>query len=94
MLKRSRLQRNQPRQSATIGTSVITDLPEGMRLLVQAGVEALRDPAMEQRVHEHLKGRGDSPRDVIGAALVAGRFQREAASAKGGPLARPISQTA
>jgi len=40
-------------------------------------LEALRDPDMNRRVHEHLQARGDSPRDLIAAALVAGRFHRE-----------------
>jgi hypothetical protein len=41
------------------------------------GFEALRDPEMNRRVHEHLEARGDSPRDQIAAALVASRFLRE-----------------
>ena len=52
-------------------------MPEGQRQLVRAGLEALRDPEMERRVREHLEARGDSPRDLISAALVAARFHRE-----------------
>jgi hypothetical protein len=52
-------------------------LPEGQQRLIHAGLEALRDPEMERRVHAHLESRGDSPRDLISAALVAARFQRE-----------------
>jgi len=40
-------------------------------------LEALRDPDMDRRVREHLEARGDSPRDLIAAALVAARFLRE-----------------
>ncbi len=74
MLRRTRSQpRRQPRAHAT----AIHDLPEGQQRLIRAGLAALRDPDMERRVHAHLKARGDTPRDVIGAALVAARFHRE-----------------
>lgn len=74
MLKRIRSQpRPQPRAHAT----AVHELPEGQQRLIRVGLEALRDPDMERRVSAHLQARGDSPRDLIAAALVAGRFQRE-----------------
>ena len=74
MLRRTR---SQPRQQPRAHTAAIHDLPEGQRRLIRAGLEALRDPEMERRVHAHLEARGDSPRDLIAAALVAARFHRE-----------------
>jgi hypothetical protein len=66
--------------------------------MVQSGIEALRDPAMVERVHEHLKADGESPRDAIGATLGASDFWRKASGGGGGtgqPLpARSISQSA
>ena len=89
MLKRTRSREHQLRQRANRGPTAVADVPEGMRRLVEAGVEALRDPAMERRVREHLSARGHPARDVISAALVAGRFRREAEN-----QSRPISQSA
>jgi hypothetical protein len=45
--------------------------------IIRSGLQALRDPNMDRRVREHLEARGDSPRDLISAALVAARFLRE-----------------
>lgn len=74
MLRRTRSQpRRQPRAYAT----AIHDLPEGQQRLIRVGIEALRDPEMERRVRAHLEARGDLPRDIIAAALVAARFHRE-----------------
>jgi hypothetical protein len=74
MLRRPR---TQPRQQATPHRTAFPDLPEGQQGLIRVGLEALRDPEMNRRVHEHLEARGDSPRDLIAAALVAARFHRE-----------------
>ena len=53
------------------------ELPEGQQQLIRPGLEAPRDPDMDRRVREHLEVRGDSPRDLIAAALVAASFLRE-----------------
>ena len=74
MLRRTR---SQPRQQPRAHATPIQNLPEGQQRLIRAGLEALRDPEMERRVHAHLEARGDSPRDLIAAAFVAARFQRE-----------------
>ena len=65
------------RQQPRVHSTAIHDLPEAQQRLIRSGLEALRDPDMDRRVSAHLQARGDSPRDVIAAALVAGRFQRE-----------------
>ena len=77
MLKRPKSKQRQIRQHATSGTTQVADLPENLQRLIHDGVEALRDPRMERLVREHLEGRGDSTRDMIKLAMVAGRFQRE-----------------
>jgi hypothetical protein len=69
--------RSQPRQQPTPHRTAFPDLPEGQQRLIRAGLQALRDPDMNRRVREHLEARGDSPRDLIAAALVAERFHRE-----------------
>lgn len=74
MLRRPR---SQPRRQATPHRTAFHELPEGQQRLIRTGLEALRDPDMNRRVHEHLEARGDSPRDLIAAALVAARFHRE-----------------
>lgn len=74
MLRRPR---SKPRRQATPHHTPFPELPEGQKRLIVAGLEALRDPDMDRRVREHLEARGDSPRDLIAAALVAGRFHRE-----------------
>lgn len=74
MLRRSR---SQSRRQATPHRTAFPDLPEGQKRLILAGLEALRDTDMDRRVREHLEARGDSPRDLIAAALVAARFHRE-----------------
>jgi hypothetical protein len=68
--------RSQPQPQLRTPATTIHDMPEGQRRLVRAGLEALRDPEMERRVRAHLEERGDSPRDLISAALVAARFHR------------------
>lgn len=55
----------------------INDLPEGQRRLIRTGLEALRDPEMERRVHAHLQTRGDFRPDLITTALLAARLERE-----------------
>jgi hypothetical protein len=52
-------------------------LAEGQKRLVPTVLEPPRNPEMQRRVREHLEARGDSPRDLISAALVAARFHRE-----------------
>ena len=74
MLRRSR---SQPRRQTTPHHTPFPELPEGQQRLIRAGLEALRDPDMDRRVREHLEARGESPRDLIAAALVAARFHRE-----------------
>jgi hypothetical protein len=95
MLRRTR---SQPRQQPRAHATAIHDLPEGQQRLIRAGLEALRDPEMERRVHAHLEARGDSPRDLIGAALVAARFHREqngiAAASTGPKRSNGVSQSA
>ena len=79
VLKRPKSKPRQIQQHATAGTTQVADLPESLRRLIHEGVEALRDPSMERLVRQHLEGRGDSTRDMIKLAMVAGRFQREQA---------------
>lgn len=74
MLRRSR---SQPRKQSTPHRTPFHELPEGQQRLIRVGLQALRDPDMDRRVREHLRARGDSPRDLIAAALVAARFHRE-----------------
>ena len=74
MLRRPR---SQPRRQPTPHHTPFPELPEGQQRLICAGLHALRDPDMDRRVREHLEARGDSPRDLIAAALVAARFLRE-----------------
>jgi len=74
MLRRPR---SQPRRQATPHHTPFPELPERQQQLIRVGLEALRDPDMDRRVREHLEARGDSPRDLIAAALVAARFLRE-----------------
>ena len=74
MLRRPR---SQPRRQATAHHTPFPELPEGQQRHIRTGLEALRDPDMHRRVREHLQARGDSPRDLIAAALVAARFLRE-----------------
>lgn len=76
-LRMLRRPRSQPRRQATPHRTAFPELPDGQQRLIRAGLEALRDPDMNRRVHEHLEARGDSPRDLIAAALVAARFLRE-----------------
>jgi hypothetical protein len=56
-------------------------MPESLKRQIHVGLQALRDPDMERRVCEHLATLGESPRNVVHAAMIAGRFQREAAGA-------------
>jgi hypothetical protein len=72
MLRRPRAQ---PRRQPTPHHTAFHELPEGQQQLIRARLEALRD--MNRRVREHLRAHGDSPRDLIAAALVAARFYRE-----------------
>lgn len=74
MLRRPR---SQPRPQPTPPRTAFYELPESQQRLIRAGLQALRDPDMDRRVREHLEARGDSPRDLIAAALVAARFHRE-----------------
>jgi hypothetical protein len=66
----------------TTGTGTnLDDMPESLRRQIHVGLQALRDPDMESRVREHLAMLGESPRNVVHAAMIAGRFQREATGA-------------
>jgi hypothetical protein len=71
--------RSQRKQQPRVHSTAIHELPEAQKRLIHAGLEAMRDPEMARRVREHLEARGDSPRDLIAAALVAARFTREQA---------------
>ncbi len=63
MLRRPR---SQPRRQTTPHRTAFHELPEGRQQLIRDGLETLRDPEMNRRVHERLEARGDSPRDLIG----------------------------
>ena len=60
-------------------------MPEPQRQLVPRGLEALRDPEPKRKVDAHLEAHGDSQRDLIAAALVAARLQRDSVGASPNP---------
>lgn len=82
VLKRVSSKRGVHRNQVTTGTGTsFDDMPESLKRQILFGLEALRDPQMERRVHEHLAALGESPRNVFHAAMIASRFRREATGA-------------